>query len=104
MQTGCDNVERIHQLLTLVVGIIVGATLGVAGLQYGPQVASNIRDFYHPPKHARPQPSETLMQHVSSPKFEMSESMRQYFDSKSAEYEANRRLGENYRMPPPRRP
>jgi hypothetical protein len=86
------------------VGIIVVAAMGVAGFQYGPEAASKIRDFYHPPKHARPLASETLMQHVSSPKFEMSESMRQYFDSKSAEYEANKRLGENYRMPPPRWP
>ena len=104
MQTGHDNMEWIHQLLTRVVGIIVVATVGVAGFQYCPQVASSIQEFYHPPKHARPQPSQTLMQHVSSPKFEMSESMRHYFDSKSAEYEANKRLGENYRMPPPRRP
>jgi hypothetical protein len=104
MQTNSDNVERINQILMLVVGTFVVGAMGVAGFQYGPRLASNIRDFYHPPAHARPQPSETLMKHVKTTNFEMSDEMRQYFDAKAAEFEANKRLGESYRMPPPRRP
>jgi hypothetical protein len=45
-----------------------------------------------------------MMQHVKSPKFEMNEEVRKMFEDREAEFEAARRLGETYRMPPPRRP
>jgi hypothetical protein len=104
MSPGDDPVERIHHWLMRIVGFIVVAAVGAAGYQYGPGVVSSIRDFYHPPQHARPQPSEIMLQHVKATKFEMSPEMREFFDAKAGEYGANKRLGESYRMAAPRRP
>jgi hypothetical protein len=102
MQPNHNHAEQIHRWSMLVVGTVVVAALGAGAIEYGPQAASSIRDFYHPPKHSRPQASELMMQDVT--KFEVNPEMREYLESKSAEFAANKQLGENYRMPPQHRP
>ena len=106
MRTNSDVLLRINQCLTVIVGTIVLGALCIACWQYGPGVAKCVHDFYHPPNHAQRQAenSKAMMQHVSNAKFEMSYEMRKWFDAQQAEFEANKRLGETYRAPPPRRP
>ena len=106
MRTDSDLLLRINQILSLTIGTLVIGALGIACWQYGPGVASSVHDFYHPPNHAERQAAnaKAMMQHVKPAKFEMNEEYRNMFEAQQAEFEANRRLGESYRMPPPRRP
>jgi hypothetical protein len=79
--------------------------MGVACCQYGPGVAACVHDFYHPPNHAQRQAenAKAMMRQVST-RFEMNDEIRRAFEAREAEFEAARKLGESYRMPPPRRP
>jgi hypothetical protein len=106
MRTNSDWALRINQILSLVVGMIVVGGLGVACCQYGPGVAKRVHDFYQPPNQAerRAENAKAMMRHVSNPKFEMSDEMRNMFEAREAEFAANRRIGESYRMPSPQRP
>ena len=106
MRTDSDFLLRINQILTLIIGLLVLGAVGVACCQYGPGVAAYVHDFYHPPNHAQRQAenSKAMMRHVSNAKFEMSDEMRKVFETRESEFEAAKRLGESYRMPPPRRP
>ena len=106
MQTDSDLLLRMSKILSLTVGTLVIGALGIASFHYGPRLAASIRDFYHPPNHAQRQQenAQAMMRHVSNPKFEMSDEVRRMFEAREAEFEAARKLGESYRMPPPRRP
>ena len=106
MRIDSDWLQRIHQILTLTVGTLVIGAMGIACCLYGPGVAASIREFYRPMSHAEGQEAiaKSMMQHVSPAKFEMNEEARRAFEAQQAEFAANRKLGETYRMPPPRRP
>jgi len=91
---------RVNQAL----GLLFLCGIGFACGQYGPHVAARVNDLYRAPKRAREANANYLMQYVSSPKFEMNDEMRRVIDSRQAEFDANKLLGETYRMPPPRRP
>ena len=43
-------------------------------------------------------------EYVTSPRFEMNEEMQRAFADRQAGFDSARRIGESYRMPPPRRP
>jgi hypothetical protein len=106
MRTDSDLLLRINQSLSLIVGLLVIGAIGFACCEYGPSVSASVHDFYHPPNEAQRQAEihKVMMQHVTSPKFEMNEEVRQMFEAREAEFEAARNLAETYRMPPPRRP
>jgi len=91
---------RVNQVFGLLFLCAIGFTCG----QYGPHVAARVNDFYSAPKRAREANANYMMQYVSSPKFEMNDDMKKLFESRQAEFDANKLLGETYRMPPPRRP
>jgi len=97
---------RINQSLSLIVGLLVVGGIGFACCEYGPGVAASVHDFYHPPNEAQRQAEihNAMMQHVTNPNFEMNDEFRKMFEAREAEFEAARRIGETYRMPPPRRP
>jgi hypothetical protein len=106
MRADSELLLRINQILTPTIGVLVIGAVGIACCQYGPGVAACVHDFYHPPNHAQRQAenSKAMMRHVSSAKFEMNDEMRKWFEAQNAEFEAAKKLGESYRMPPPRRP
>jgi hypothetical protein len=106
MRTDSDLLFRINQSLALTIGTLVISAMGIACWQYGPRVATSVNNFYHPSDHAQRQQdnSKAMMRHVSNAKFEMNDEIRKMFEAREAEYEAAKRLGETYRMPPPRRP
>ena len=106
MRTETDLLVRINQGLTLTIGLLVVGAAGIACYQYGPGVAAAVNEFYHPPNHAQRQAenSKAMMRHVHTAKFEMNDELRRVFEAREAEFAANKRLGETYRMPPPRRP
>ena len=106
MRIESDLLLRINQSLSLIVGLLVVGAIGFACCEYGPGVTAAVHDFYHPPNEAQRQAEihKVMMQHFTSPKFEMNEEARQMFEYREAEFEAARKLAETYRMPPPRRP
>ena|ERR1044072_326424 len=103
MQTDSDVLLRMNKVLSLTVAALVLGALGIASFQYGPRVAARIRNFYHPPNQAQRQRenAEAMRRHVSNPTFEVNNEIGQMFE---AQFEAARKAGESYRMPPPRRP
>ena len=91
---------RVSQCLAFLLICAIGFACG----QYGPAIAKQVSGVYHAPKNVREANANYLMQYVSSPKFEMNDDMKKLFESRQAEFDANKLLGETYRMPPPRRP
>ena len=85
-------------------GLLFICAIGFVAGHYGPTIAKRVNDVYHTPKRVREANSSYLMQYVSNPKFEMNDEMKKVIESRQAEFDANRLLGESYRMPPPRRP
>src|SRR5262245_9907090 len=106
MRTDSDFLLRINQGVSLIMGLLLDSAIGFACCQYGPGVAAAVHDVYHPPNEAQRQAEirEMMAKQVTSPKFEMSDDVRKMFETREAEFEAARRIGESYRMPPPRRP
>lgn len=105
MGTESDLLLRTNQVLTLTVGTLVIVAVGVACCQYGPPAAKSVYDFYHPDMAQRKKAaSDAMMRHVKTTKFEMSDEIREMFETREAEFRAAKQLGEAYRMPPPRRP
>src|SRR5438128_1968621 len=106
MRTDSGLLLRINQSLALTIGVLVIGAMGFACCEYGPGLAACVHDFYHPPNHAQRQEenAKAMMRHVSNAKFEMNDEIRKAFEAREAEFEAAKRLGESYRMPPPRKP
>ena len=89
-----------------VVGLLLVCAIGFGLGQCGPGMLACVQNFYRvqTPAERREVAAKSMMQYVTSPKFEMSEEMRRGFEARQAEFDAAKRIGESYRMPPPRRP
>ena len=91
---------RFNQFL----GLLFLCAIGFACGQYGPDLAKQANNLYHAPKRDREANANYLMQYVSTKEIEINDEMKRLIDSLQAEFDANRLLGETYRMPLPRRP
>jgi len=88
------------------IGLLLVCAIGFGCAQYGPRVIACVQNIYRvqTPAERREAAAKSMMQYVTSPKFEISEEMRNAIGGRQSEFDAAQRIGESYRMPPPRGP
>jgi hypothetical protein len=114
MQSDQDTLVRLNQALGVVVGTVLLGIVCVAGYHYGTKAAGSVSKSYassktllseadargHELAKAESEMESMMKKGVPTASPEMQEMIRAI----NGDYEANKRIGEQYRAPPPRWP
>ena len=78
------------------IGLLLVCAIGFGFGRYGPRVITCVQNIYRvqTPAERREAAAKSMMQYVTSPKFEISEEMRNAIGGRQSEFDAAQRIGD----------